>query len=297
MYRIKFTIKIFNIKTIRGGFHLPSIKVNDINMYYEVHGDGFPLVMILGASANIDWWTPEIIEQCSQNYKTVIFDNRGAGRTDKPEIDYSIKMFADDTVGLMDALNIERAHMLGASMGGMIAQELVLNYPERVEKLVLGCTHCGGSKQILPSDDFIKQTRSSLKNLSPEEIVQEELPLYFTEDFFKNNPEFIESYKQRLLISPTPIDAYQRQLNAVLVFRSYRRLKNIEAPTLVIHGKRDIVVPPENAEILAENIPGAKLLLIDNAAHVYFLPDSDKVFSSTLEFLKAPVDKVIEKVV
>lgn len=264
-------------------------------MYYEVHGDGFPLVMIMGLGANVDWWTSDMIEECSQHFKTIIFDNRGAGRTDKPEIDYSIKMFADDTAGLMDALNIKRAHVLGASMGGSIAQELVLNYPEKVEKLILGCSSCGGSKQIMPALDILEQLTSSLKDSSPEEVVQETLPLLFTEDFIKNNPEFMESYKQRLLISPIPADAYQRQLKANLAFNSYRRLKKIEAPTLVIHGKKDILNPAENSEILAEKIPGAKLLLLDNAGHSYHQPNPEKVISSILEFLKAPVDKLIEK--
>jgi len=275
---------------------LPSVKVNDINMYYEIHGDGFPLVMIMGLSANIDWWNPEIIEQCSQNYKTVIFDNRGAGRTDKPEIDYSIKMFADDTKGLMDALNIDRAHVLGVSMGGMIAQELVLNYPEKVEKLVLGCTNCGGSKSIPPGEEVLTKM-VSLGGLPPEEMLQEFLPYLLTEEFIRNNPEYIESFKQRALIAPIPADAYQRQINAILGFNTYRRLKKIEVPTLVIHGKRDLLVPTENGEILAEKIPGAQLLLLDNAAHFYDQPDTDKVISSTLEFLKASVEKVIDKVI
>jgi len=276
---------------------LPTVKVNDINMYYEIHGDGFPLVMIMGLSANADWWTPDLIEQCSRNYKTVIFDNRDAGRTDKPEINYSIKMFADDTAGLMDALNIERAHVLGVSMGGMIAQELVLNYPEKVEKIVLGCTHCGGSKQVLPSQDTLEQLTGSMEGVSPEEMFQAFLPYLYTEEFIKNNPELIESVKQRVLIAPIPADAYQRQINAIMGFNSYRRLKNIEVPTLVIHGKRDILVPTENGEILAEKIPGAQLLLLDNAAHMYDQPDTDKVISTTLEFLKAPIDRVIEEVV
>jgi pimeloyl-ACP methyl ester carboxylesterase len=266
-------------------------------MYYEVHGEGFPLVMIMGLSANSDWWEPEIIEQCSQHFKTIIFDNRGAGRTDKPEIDYSIKMFADDTAGLMDVLNIDRAHVLGVSMGGMIAQELVLNYPEKVENLILGCTHCGGSKQIFAAENILNLLTGSIEDISPEEVLQKFLPYMFTEEFIQNNPGYIESFKQRALIAPISADPYQRQINAIMGFNTYRRLKNIEAPTLVIHGKRGILVPTENGEILAEKIPGAKLLLLDNAAHLYDQPDTDKVINSTLEFLKAPVDKVIEKVV
>ena len=124
------------------------VKVNDINMYYEIHGEGFPLVMIQGIGQSSLMWPPIFLDEVSKSFKIIIFDNRGAGRTDKPDIEYSIKMFADDTIGLMDALNIERAHVLGYSMGGIIAQELVLNYPKRVEKLVLCSTDCGGNKAV-----------------------------------------------------------------------------------------------------------------------------------------------------
>ena len=142
---------------------MPKIKVNDINIYYEIYGEGFPYVMIMAMAGDVNWWTPEIIEASSQNFKTIIFDNRGTGQTDEPAIDYSMKLFADDTVGLMDALNIEKAHILGVCMGGFIAQEIALSYPDRVEKLILGCTHCGGSKQIPPSGKIMRKMMSPKK--------------------------------------------------------------------------------------------------------------------------------------
>jgi len=151
-------------------------------MYYEIHGEGFPYVMIMAMAGDINWWTPEIIEASSQNYKTIIFDNRGTGQTDESAMDYSIKMFADDTVGLMDALNIEKAHIFGACMGGMIAQEIALTYPDRVEKLILGCTHCGGSKQVPPSNKILRKMMNPRK-MKPDDFI----PLCFTEDFIKNN--------------------------------------------------------------------------------------------------------------
>ena len=119
---------------------MPKVKVNDIQIYYEVKGKGFPLVMIQGLSYSLDGWDPRLVEELSRKYKLVLFDNRGAGRTDVSDREYTMKLFADDTAGLMDALGISKAHVLGLSMGGMIAQELVLNYPEKVAKLVLCST-------------------------------------------------------------------------------------------------------------------------------------------------------------
>ena len=134
---------------------MPKTKSNDINIYYEVHGKGFPLVMIMGLGGNVFQWDPTLIREMSKRYKTVIFDNRGAGRTDAPKIDYSPKMFADDTVRLMDELKMQKAHILGLSMGGGIAQEIALSYPQRLEKLILCCTSCGESRYIPQPPELI----------------------------------------------------------------------------------------------------------------------------------------------
>jgi len=114
---------------------MPKVKVDDIQIYYEVHGKGFPLIMIMGLGGNADWWDPRLIQALSKEFKLIMFDNRGAGRTDISERKYSVKMFAEDAAGIMDALGISEAHVLGISMGGMIAQELVLNHPKKVDSL------------------------------------------------------------------------------------------------------------------------------------------------------------------
>jgi len=266
---------------------LPIIKVNDINMYYEIHGEGFPLVMILGLSCDVNWWTSEVIEAIAKNFKTIVFDNRGVGRTDKPEMDYSIKMFADDTIGLMDALKIQKAHILGFSMGGFIAQEITLNYPERVENLVLCSTHCGGAKSLAPSNEVM----NFLIN-PPDDVIELNngfIPLLFTKIFIENNPEFIESYKQQMLKIPIQLSSYRRQLKA-MSFNPGRRLKEIKTPTLILHGKEDILLPPGNAEVLAKNISGSKMIMLDNAAHFFFQPDPKSVVNEITDFLTEEIE-------
>ncbi len=266
---------------------MPTVKVNDINMYYEIHGEGFPLVMIMGLSCDVNWWTPEIIDAMKQNFKTIIFDNRGVGRTDKPEVNYSIKMFADDTVGLMNVLNIEKAHVLGLSMGGFIAQEIALSYPERVEKLVLCGTHCGGAKALAPSNEAMSFLLNPPEK--PTEFVESFIPLLFTNDFIESNPDFIESYKQRMLIIPFNLNLYRRQLQA-MSFNAARRLKNINIPTLILHGERDILLPSGNAEILAKGIPNVRKVILDKTAHFLFQPDNEKVTNLISEFLAEIVE-------
>ena len=261
---------------------MPIIKVNDINMYYEIHGEGFPFIMILGLSCDVNWWTPEIIEATAKDFKTIVFDNRGVGRTDKPEIDYSIKMFADDTIGLMDVLNIQKAHILGFSMGGFIAQEITLNYPERVEKLVLCSTHCGGTKSLPPSNEVMNFLINPPEDVI--ELINGFIPLLFTKTFIENRPDFIESYKQQMLKIPIQLTSHRRQLQA-MSFNAARKLKEIQTPTLILQGKEDILIPPGNAEILAKGISGAKLIMLDNAAHLFFQPDPQRVINLIKEFL------------
>jgi len=262
------------------------VKVNDINMYYEIHGDGFPLVMIHGFAANLDWWPPYLIEEVSKNFKTILFDNRGAGRTDKLDIEYSIKGMADDTVGLMDALKIERAHVLGISMGGFIAQELVLNYPERIEKLVLCSTMCHGSKAIPIPPKATQILMRDREGLPQEEIIQDWIPILFSEDFIKNNPEFIEDFIRRALIAPIPPYSAKRQLFGAELRSPARRLKTVNTPTLVLHGKKDIICTPPNAEILAKLIPEAKASIFDNIGHLIFSEGPEIVVKTLLDFLK-----------
>jgi len=130
---------------------LPKVKIDGVNLYYEIHGDGFPLLLIQGLSENVYWWDTPVIDELSKHLKTVIYDNRGVGRSDALEGDLTIEIMAADALGLMDALNINQAHILGHSMGGMIAQEIALKFPERVKKLVLCSTSCGGSKAAMSS--------------------------------------------------------------------------------------------------------------------------------------------------
>ncbi|MFW9818960.1 MAG: alpha/beta fold hydrolase [Candidatus Thorarchaeota archaeon] len=266
---------------------MPTVKVNEINIYYEIHGEGFPLIMILGLSCDVNWWTPEIIDAMALNFKTIIFDNRGVGRTDKPEINYSIKIFAEDTIGLMDALNIEKAHILGFSIGGFIAQEIALSYPDRVEKLVLCATHAAGTKHLIAHNeamDFILNPPED-----PREYVNGFIPLLFTKTFIDSNSDFIQSYKQRLLKIPFNLDLYRHQLQGS-IFRVAKRHKKIITPTLILQGKHDIIIPPENAEILKKEIQDSKVIMFENAAHFLFQPDPESLVNVITEFLTEKIE-------
>jgi pimeloyl-ACP methyl ester carboxylesterase len=262
---------------------LPKVKVGDLNIYYEIHGNGFPLVMIVGLGANKDWWEPKQLEEVSRKYKAIIFDNRGTGRTESPAKDFTFKMMADDTVGLMDALKIKKAHVLGVSLGGNVAQEIVLDYPERVVKLVLCSTHCGfGHAKMNP--EVIKGLQSAGQQ-TPAEFVNGAIPLLYPEDFQKANPKYIEESRRRMLIAPTKTDMYMRQLKAGLAFDTFAKLPTIKAPTLCMHGKKDVLIPWENSKIIADRIPGAKLFYLEKSGHALFSVETDKAQKCLFDFL------------
>ena len=264
---------------------LPKIRIGDIKMYYEIHGKGYPLVMIMGLSANKDWWSPYVIEEFSKHFKVLIFDNRGAGRTDAPEIDYAIKMFADDALGLMDALEIEQAHVLGVSMGGMIAQEFVLNFPDRVKKLVL-CSTTPGGPNAVPTPPETVAVMMDRENLTDEQKARRTVPLLYPESFMKNNPDVVERTINHILIAPITEDAFMRQVGAIMQYDTYDRLPEINRPTLVMAGKEDVLLPYKNSEILTERIPRAKLVLYDNVGHGMITQVEEDFVKKVIEFLE-----------
>jgi len=263
---------------------MPKVKVNDIQMFYEVHGEGFPLIMIMGFTGNTSWWDPRWIQTLSGKFKVIAFDNRGAGRTDISDREYSIKLFADDTAGLMNTLGIPQANVLGISMGGMIAQELVLNYPEKVKKVVLCSTHCGGAKSVQASDEVLGTLTADRSGVSVEEVARMTIPLFFTEDFIKNTPGVEELVIEQISKDPISNEAFMRQMSAIMKFDAYDRLSQIKTPTLILHGKQDILIPPENGSILGKAIPGSRLVSFENSAHG-LMEETEEVLDTILEFL------------
>ncbi len=265
------------------------IKIRDIHMYYEIHGEGFPLVLIMGLKRNTAWWYRQIPE-LSQHFKVIAFDNRGAGRTDMPEMAYSIGMFADDTAGLLDALKIPKAHVLGISMGGYIAQELAIRRPDLVQGLVLGCTSCGGGKAVLMSEET-KAAYIANQGLTLEQILQKDMHIYFSSAFIANRPERIEAFIRICLENVQPPEAFQRQFDACLGHDTVDRLGDIKAPTAIMAGDDDKLVPTENSRILKELMPKAKLQLYPGKRHCFFMEESKEFNEAVVKFFNSTITK------
>lgn len=264
---------------------MPKVKVGDINIYYEVHGKGEPLVMIMGHSGNIDWMK-RAIPVFSRGYKLILFDNRGAGRTDAPDIPYTTKIMADDLAGLLDFLKIESAHIQGASMGGMIAQEFALNYPQKVISLILACTYCGGPGSSVATDPEVITATQRMQSMTPKESMMETLRLCMRQEFIDNNPTLIQEMVKQMMKHPTSPQGSMRQMEAVMSHNTYERLLEIKAPTLVMSGDADKLVPVANSRIIASRIPGSELVIFKGTGHMFVLEAEEEANRIMLDFLR-----------
>jgi len=261
-------------------------KVGNIKICYKLFGAGYPLVLISGFTSSMDWWDPEMIEYLSRKYKVLIFDNRGAGRTETPENEvFTIEMFANDTVSLMRSLGIDRANIIGYSLGGLIAQALALKYSQNVNRLVLCSTFPGGKDMIPPSREVMKIFMD--KSGGYEEQFKRNIFLMFPDSYFKSNIDYFLNFKERYMEAPISLANAKRQFVAGLSTSTYDHLHNINIPTLVMTGEEDILIPPENSEKIAEQIPRAKLIKYKGAGHGFMSQMRDCFLEDLSNFFPA----------
>jgi 3-oxoadipate enol-lactonase len=235
----------------------------------------------MGLGATLEWWR-RLIPILSSHYRTVVYDNRGVGRSDVPEGPYSIPAMAEDAAAVMDAAGMTSAHVFGASMGGMIAQELALNHPARVRSLILGCTACGG-RQSVPARKEVGAALSARSKMTREEAMWVMAPYIFD----AGTPRELVAEDIAIRLGATVSnDGYFAQLAGIRAWSgTHDRLSGITMPTLVIHGETDELVPPENGRIIAKAIPGARLVMIPHASHIFFTDQLQASSDALLSFL------------
>jgi pimeloyl-ACP methyl ester carboxylesterase len=263
---------------------MPIVKANDINIYYEIHGEGEPLLMIQGYGQYSGHWTT-LLPPFSRQYRVIIFDSRGTGRSDKPETPYTMQMMAADVKELLDAIGIDKANVFGVSMGGMVAQEFALSYPDKLINLVLGCTNCGGKQQIIPTPEALGFLfNPEMAKLSVEERARITTGWLWTKEFIDKHPEAVDMYIDITAKYPTPVHGFYGQAQAIAHHDTCDRLPQIKVPTLVIVGDADRIIPHENSKLIASRIPGAELVIVPNAGHGF--TESPDAVKAVLDFLK-----------
>ena len=249
-------------------------------IYWDEEGQGAPVLLIMGlGAASALWWRTR--PALAARYRTIAFDNRGVGQSDVPPGPYPLAVMASDAAAVLDAAGLERAHVFGMSMGGMIAQEFALQYPNRVLSLILGCTAPGGPHAVRAEPAAVEVLRAR-NAMSMEEAEQAFIPFFYDESTPRSRVD--EDLVKRRACYPTPV-GYAAQLQGIFQWQAYDRLPQITAPTLVIHGKNDRLVPPGNAEVIASRIPGAQLVMIPAANHIFTTDQPEAAHAALLQFL------------
>lgn len=262
---------------------MPIACTGGIDIHYEVQGRGEPLLMINGLGYSSRFWFLQL-PALQQRFRTIVYDCRGVGRSSKPKEPYTIANDAADALSVLDALEIDRAHVLGLSRGGYIAQELAIEHPERLNRLVLMATHYGGPAYLEATSELWDEILD-IEGLSMDQIFRRGIAYSTTPEFFSSHPEMVEHLVAMRVEQPQPAYSFKLQFDSAAAFDAREWVGRIRAPTLVLAGRQDRVVPLEFAERLFRAISGARLTVVEDAAHLVFVEQPDAVNRLLLEFL------------
>jgi len=267
------------------------VRANRQELYYEVHGEGPPLVLVMGIGYDSSLWTLEQVPTLSKHFKVILVDNRDTGRSSNACRPYTIADMADDVVGLLNALEIDRTHLLGLSMGGMIALEFALRHAERLNRLVLSGTGAAPARNAVDPIQIWNWVKAN--DATGEVFAGQQLVSLFSSAFLRNH-EAVRNTAQLLASNPYPMspDAYGRQADAYRQFDALDRLAGITAPTLVLVGEQDLLTPPWIVREVATAIPGARLEVIKGpgSSHVVPIERPEDFNRLVLDFLADEVD-------
>jgi pimeloyl-ACP methyl ester carboxylesterase len=263
---------------------MPFIQNQGAKIYWDERGVGEPVLLIMGLGYPSDmWWRTRPV--LDGRYRTIVLDNRGVGRSDMPPGPYPIALMASDTVAVLDAAGVASAHVFGISMGGMIAQELALQNPKRVRSLILGCTAAGGPTAV-QAEPEVTQLLMNRGAMTPEQAALAAIPFIYDPGTSRDRVE--EDLAVRSAWFPRP-EAYLAQLQGILGWEAHSRLPQLKVPTLVIHGETDRLVHPANGKLIASRIPGARLVMLPHASHIFPTDQTLACNRALMEFLGAPV--------
>ncbi len=266
-----------------GGRH---VSASGLKFWVESHGSG-PTVLLITGLGYASWFWKQLSEALGSHHHVICFDNRGTGRSDKPEGPYSMAMLADDAASILTACGVSRAHVIGHSMGGYITQTLARRHADRVQSMVLVSTAAGGP-DCLPVPAETLEIWSRASSLPPSEHARMSMPLSFAPGWTEQNPQAFEAYLKHRLEFPTPAECWRAQFQACEKFFEDNPLDQppIQARSLVVHGTEDRVLPFANGELLARGLPNAQFQRLDGAGHLPPLEDPENFAGIVREFLR-----------
>jgi len=255
-----------------------------MKLAWERHGSGPPLLLIHGLGYARWGWEP-VLPGLAERFDIVLFDNRGIGESDAPPGPYSVVEMAADAVQVLDEAGIERAHVVGTSLGGMIAQELALTHAERVDRLVLACTTPGGPKAH-PMPQVTVALMAEAATLEPAVALRRFIENALAPASVAAHPELVDRIMAHRLATAQQPAAWAAQASAGATFDAYDRLGALAAPTLVQHGGEDVVVDPQNADLLVELLPDARIERFSGTGHLFFWEEPERFVASVSAFLE-----------
>src|SRR6516162_1571839 len=261
-------------------------RVNDIRIAYRVQGEGPPLVLVMGYRLNSAAWPTALIAQLAERFTVITLDNRGTGLSDKPVVGYAIANLARDLRGLLDELGITEVAMLGYSMGGAIAQELVRQFPSRVSHLILCATMAGGPQATYAKASVVQVMRD-LDSLTPEQAARRIWKVTYAPGYLEQHRALAEDQMRREVALPTPLHAADLQFQAFAEFDGSQALARIRCPTLVLTGDLDELIRPQNSVGMAKLIAGAKLVVLKGAGHRVLWEATQTCLDLLIDFLGA----------
>jgi 3-oxoadipate enol-lactonase len=260
------------------------VQVGEIELDYERSGAGPPLLLIMGLSGTALSWGEPFLAQLRQDFDVIAYDHRGIGASSHLDGPITIREMAADAAGLLEALELDSAHVLGISMGGMIAQELALAHPERVRTLTLGCTYCGGPGSVRAAEEVWARVIGAGRSGDRELVLRTMWEINVSAEFAADETER-QAFVERALGRRVAVEVIEQQARAAAAHDTSSRLGEIELPTLVIHGTEDQMIPVSNGHMIAQLIPGAPLEILDGVGHMFFLERPER----SAELLRAHV--------
>jgi pimeloyl-ACP methyl ester carboxylesterase len=267
---------------------MPSVDASGTELYYERAGEGDPLLLIQGMSATHMAWGRPFRDALEASFETIVFDNRGMGRSGQAELPFEIKDLAADAVGLLGALEIESAHVVGISMGGMIAQELALAHPERIRTLTIGASYCGGADGTLMAPEDLQMLGAAYASGEPERVFRAMWEINLSPGFREDDARFA-SFAEMGSALPAPQPVVLQQMRACGAHDTHERLGQISLPTLVIHGDADRLLGYANGRQIAARIPGARLKTLEGVGHMFWWEQPERSAELIREHALAPV--------
>jgi pimeloyl-ACP methyl ester carboxylesterase len=246
------------------------LTVGDYELFHQRHGAGTePLLLIQGMSGTHLSWGEPFLAELDRDFETISYDHRGIGFSPLTTEAFTIAELADDALGLLDRLEVETAHVLGISMGGMVAQELALRHGSRIRTLALGCTYCGGPGSALAGPEVAELLFEGMRSGDRELALRNGFTVNVSQAFAADPANFAP-FREMALAAPARVQTIMLQLQAISAHDTQSRLASIDRPTLVIHGTEDRMLPPVNGELIASLIPGARLELLEGVGHMWW---------------------------